>query len=112
MSDDEVSYVKKQKVVHYGSIEEKERQRLSAKSSSSSSAISSNLSKGPNINTSDQYLELEKEVISKEKQSVLEEFERRKKARQIAVSTDDIEVRAHLRQLNEAICETFQPFIY
>lgn len=35
---------------------------------------------------------------------MLEEFERRKKARQVNVSTDDSEVKKHLRQLNEPIC--------
>jgi U4/U6 small nuclear ribonucleoprotein PRP4 len=104
MSDDEINYVKKQKLVHFGSIEEKERQRIAAKVSSNSSTTPT---KGPNINISDEYLDIEKEVVTKEKQSVLEEFERRKKARQIAVSTDDIEVRAHLRQLNEPICKLF-----
>jgi U4/U6 small nuclear ribonucleoprotein PRP4 len=112
MSDDEINYVKKQKLVHFGSIEEKERQRIASKVSSNSSIIPNNQTKGPNINISDEYLDIEKEVITKEKQSVLEEFERRKKARQIAVSTDDIEVRAHLRQLNEPICISFSLTIF
>lgn len=41
---------------------------------------------------------------SKDKALLLEEFERRKKARQINVSTDDVEVKRNLRQLNEPIC--------
>lgn len=41
---------------------------------------------------------------SKDKAALLEEFERRKKARQINVSTDDAEVKRNLRQLNEPIC--------
>lgn len=41
---------------------------------------------------------------SKDKSALLEEFERRRKARLINVSTDDIEVKKNLRQLNEAIC--------
>lgn len=40
----------------------------------------------------------------KDKQALLEEFERKKKARQINVSTDDSEVKKRLRQLNEPIC--------
>lgn len=48
-------------------------------------------------------MELE-ESISKEKQALLEEFERRKKARSINVSTDDAEVKRNLRQLGEPIC--------
>lgn len=41
---------------------------------------------------------------SKDKTALLEEFERRRKARQINVSTDDAEVKKNLRQLNEPIC--------
>ena len=36
---------------------------------------------------------------------LLAEFERRRRARQIHVSTDDTEVKLNLRQLNEPICE-------
>ncbi|GIX99459.1 hypothetical protein CEXT_720831 [Caerostris extrusa] len=56
-----------------------------------------------NVNVSDEYMDLEEEV-NKEKQMLLEEFERRKKARQINVSTDDSEVKANLRQIEEPIC--------
>lgn len=38
------------------------------------------------------------------RQEKLEEYESRKKARQIQVSTDDLEVKAQLRQLGEPIC--------
>lgn len=48
-------------------------------------------------------MELE-DSISKDKQALLEEFERRKKARSINVSTDDAEVKRNLRQLGEPIC--------
>lgn len=41
---------------------------------------------------------------SKDKVALLEEFERRRKARQINVSTDDVEVKKDLRRLNEPIC--------
>lgn len=40
----------------------------------------------------------------KDRTALLEEFERKKKARQINVSTDDSEIKRSLRQLNEAIC--------
>lgn len=102
MSDDEITYVKKQKVVHYGSLEEKERQKLSSKSGGHSAGKSN---KSGNVNVSNEYLDIEDEAVNKERLLVLEEFERRKKARQIAVSTDDVEVRAHLRHLNEPICK-------
>lgn len=50
-----------------------------------------------------EYMELE-DAMSRDKQALLEEFERRKKARSINVSTDDAEVKRNLRQLSEPIC--------
>lgn len=44
------------------------------------------------------------DAISKDKQALLEEFERKKKARHVQVSTDDDEVKKNLRQLGQAIC--------
>lgn len=41
---------------------------------------------------------------AKDKVALLEEFERRRKARQINVSTDDVEVKKNLRHLNEPVC--------
>ena len=49
-------------------------------------------------------MELEDEVLPEDKQALLEEFERRKKASQINVSTDDSEVKKNLRLLGEPIC--------
>jgi U4/U6 small nuclear ribonucleoprotein PRP4 len=48
-------------------------------------------------------MELE-DAMSRDKQALLEEFERRRKARSINVSTDDAEVKRNLRQLGEPIC--------
>nr|CAD7435699.1 unnamed protein product [Timema monikensis] len=48
-------------------------------------------------------MELEEEM-NRDRQALLEEFERRKRARQINVSTDDGEVKKNLRQLGEPIC--------
>lgn len=42
--------------------------------------------------------------MSKDKQALLEEFERKKKARHVQVSTDDDEVKKNLRKLGQAIC--------
>ncbi len=47
---------------------------------------------------------IQKYCRSKDKIALLEEFERRRKARQINVSTDDVEVKKDLRRLNEPIC--------
>lgn len=41
---------------------------------------------------------------AKDKAALFEEFERKRRARLINVSTDDIEVKKNLRQLNEPIC--------
>nr|XP_050864017.1 U4/U6 small nuclear ribonucleoprotein Prp4 isoform X1 [Vespula vulgaris] len=112
MSDDEdLVYVKKQKIVHYGSLEEAERTRLAAaadcseeekEAANSNDALNVSSLVG-NIHISNEYMELEDEM-SKDRQALLEEFERRKKARQINVSTDDSEVKKNLRQLGEPIC--------
>ncbi len=49
-------------------------------------------------------MELEPEILPEDRQALLEEFERRKKAKQVNVSTDDAEVKRNLRQLGEPIC--------
>lgn len=36
---------------------------------------------------------------------LLEQFDLKRKSRQIAVSVDDVEVKSHLRDLNEPICK-------
>ncbi|GBN10445.1 U4/U6 small nuclear ribonucleoprotein Prp4 [Araneus ventricosus] len=116
MSDDEeISYVKRQKIIHFGSLEEQERQKLEQEKLKEEDSDSKESSEGEenepekeatasgSINVSEEYMDFEEEV-NKEKQMLLEEFERRKKARQINVSTDDSEVKAHLRQIGEPIC--------
>ncbi|XP_054707202.1 U4/U6 small nuclear ribonucleoprotein Prp4-like [Uloborus diversus] len=119
MSDDEdITYVKRQKIIHFGSLEEQERQKLIEKEKQQQKDEESDEAKegsdddiepeaetsaAGSVNISEEYMELEEE-INKEKQLLLEEFERRKKARQINVSTDDSEVKANLRQIGEPIC--------
>lgn len=49
-------------------------------------------------------MELEEGTLAEDRQALLEQFERRKKARQVNVSTDDTEVKRNLRQLGEPIC--------
>jgi U4/U6 small nuclear ribonucleoprotein PRP4 len=87
-------------VIHYGSLEEQERQKTATSEQDSTRAAMA----GGRINIADgETMEME-ETESEAKQELLEEFERRKKARQIHVSTDDGEVKAQLRQLGEPIC--------
>ncbi|XP_042910804.1 U4/U6 small nuclear ribonucleoprotein Prp4 [Parasteatoda tepidariorum] len=117
MSDDEeLSYVKRTKIIHFGSLEEQERQKLEKEQQKEDESDDSKdesdeddmgspkeATSSGNINVGDEYMELEEEM-NKEKQLLLEEFERRKKARQINVSTDDFEVKANLRQIGEPLC--------
>ncbi|XP_074655780.1 U4/U6 small nuclear ribonucleoprotein Prp4-like isoform X2 [Tubulanus polymorphus] len=102
MSDDEgIGYVKPDRVIHYGSLEERLRLQSAA---AGANAIKAGIAAG-NISIAGKAepMDLEAEV-SASKQELLDEFEKRKKARQLAVSTDDGEVKAYLRQLGEPIC--------
>ncbi|KAG7232722.1 hypothetical protein INR49_008184 [Caranx melampygus] len=107
MSDEEdmAPAVKKSRVF-YGSLEEKERERLSSEMASSTTAGSDAVKAGieaGNINiSSGETMEME-ERVSERQQEALAEFERRRRARQITVSTDDAEVKAGLRALGEPI---------
>lgn len=132
MSDDEddAIYVKKTNTIHYGSLEETLSERLENISDDSNDftelkreRVSVVSPVQTNIHTSNEYFDLEQEVYeqfyfnrhnthlttllnyrSKDKIALLEEFEKRRKARQINVSTDDVEVKKNLRHLNEPIC--------
>uniref|UniRef100_A0A4W6CLV3 U4/U6 small nuclear ribonucleoprotein Prp4 n=1 Tax=Lates calcarifer TaxID=8187 RepID=A0A4W6CLV3_LATCA len=107
MSDEEdmAPAVKKSRVF-YGSLEEKERERLSSEMLSGATTGSDGVKAGieaGNINiSSGETLEME-ERVSERQQEALAEFERRRRARQITVSTDDAEVKAGLRALGEPI---------
>ncbi|PIO35935.1 hypothetical protein AB205_0180220 [Aquarana catesbeiana] len=103
MSDDEgVPAVKKSRIF-YGSLAEKERERLhKGESSVGRTAVRAGIDAG-NINVGfGESFDIE-EHISERQAEVLAEFERRKRARQINVSTDDSEVKAGLRALGEPI---------
>ncbi|XP_066900825.1 U4/U6 small nuclear ribonucleoprotein Prp4 [Halyomorpha halys] len=116
MSDDEdLLYIKRQKTIHYGGLDELEKEKLAAASAvpQAPETTEENVEEEPekvvpkpevgNMHISDEYMDIEDE-ISKDKQALLDEFERRKKARHVNVSTDDNEVRQNLRQLGEPIC--------
>lgn len=101
MSDeDDVRYSNKKNVIHYGSLAEGEKKRLANAAAGNSSAPGTN----KNVNISNEYMNLEDRKVNSERQQMLEEFERKRKSRQITVSVDDVEVRAHLRHLNVPIC--------
>uniref|UniRef100_A0A8C8DAT6 Pre-mRNA processing factor 4 (PRP4)-like domain-containing protein n=1 Tax=Oncorhynchus tshawytscha TaxID=74940 RepID=A0A8C8DAT6_ONCTS len=103
MSDDEEAPLVKKTRIFYGSLEEKERERLGREASGSGKdSVKAGIEAG-NINiSSGESLELEERVTERQSE-VLADFERRKRARQITVSTDDAEVKACLRALREPI---------
>ncbi|XP_068190494.1 U4/U6 small nuclear ribonucleoprotein Prp4 [Antennarius striatus] len=107
MSDEEDSAppMKKSRVF-YGSLEEKERERLSSAMTSGvvfrSDALKAGIKAGHINISSGETLEIE-ERVSERQQEALAAFERRRRARQITVSTDDAEVKAGLRALGEPI---------
>ncbi|KAM6985557.1 U4/U6 small nuclear ribonucleoprotein Prp4 [Aplochiton taeniatus] len=103
MSDDDEAPLAKKSRIFYGSLEEKERERLGREASGSGKdAVKAGIAAG-NINiSSGDTMEME-ERVSERQQEVLADFERRKRARQITVSTDDSEVKACLRALGEPI---------
>lgn len=107
MSDDEeITYVNKPRTIHYGSLEDGEKTRLAALETAEDNTNDANPPAAPQnsqIHISNEYMDIE-DAMSKDKQALLEEFERRKKARSINVSTDDAEVKRNLRQLSEPIC--------
>uniref|UniRef100_A0A6Q2XE09 Pre-mRNA processing factor 4 (PRP4)-like domain-containing protein n=1 Tax=Esox lucius TaxID=8010 RepID=A0A6Q2XE09_ESOLU len=103
MSDEDEAPLVKKTRIFYGSLEEKERERLGREASGSGKdSVKAGIEAG-NINiSSGESLELE-ERVSERQSEVLAEFERRKRARQITVSTDAAEVKACLRALSEPI---------
>lgn len=105
MSDDDGRPTKRGRHVHYGSLEDS-MGRAGPEKPTGNPNITVTIS-GPNIHTSKQYYEITPDtgIQAVERQSQLEQFERRKKARSIPVSTDDVEVRAHLRNLNQPMCK-------
>ncbi|XP_017844144.1 U4/U6 small nuclear ribonucleoprotein Prp4 isoform X2 [Drosophila busckii] len=136
--DDDIQYVKRQRTLHYGSLEETERKRQNQSTPSSGTPAATTTTPTPTgqlediesdedyeesskkANSTkpaaptptaaalankidDDYFDLENEM-ERDKVALLEEFERKKRARQINVSTDDAEIKNNLRQLNEPIC--------
>ena len=100
--DDDVSYVRRSKVVHFGSLAEAtgvKRQHTGGGGDDDRPTTPDH-----NVETSHEYMPLETDPEQGEKDEILEEFERRKRARLINVSTDDAEIKKDLRDLGEPIC--------
>ncbi|KAH8322473.1 hypothetical protein KR074_000887 [Drosophila pseudoananassae] len=141
--DDDIQYIKRQRTLHYGSLEETERKRQNAAASATTTTntpasgttttIAGTGGQLEDIDSDEDYEESTKKTTSlkppappptaatlankidddyfdleaemeRDKVALLEEFERKKRARQINVSTDDAEIKSNLRQLNEPIC--------
>ena len=88
--EDSITYEANKKVVHYGSLEEKER----SKSGSPAPTSSVNINVG-----SGETIAIEDSLSSKTRDDLIQEFERKKRSRQVVVSTDDGEVKRNLRQV-------------
>ncbi|KAK7487244.1 hypothetical protein BaRGS_00021472 [Batillaria attramentaria] len=103
MSDEEEPVaVPSGKTVHYGSLEAAEKARQADQAAGKD--VIEEAKESGNINISDSgHFDLEA-AEAESQAEVLEQFEKRKRARQIQVSTDDSEVKATLRQLGEPIC--------
>ena len=93
--DDDIKYVKRNKVVHYGSLANSEQLGNSQKNAS-----------GSNVQVSTDFMPLSKDENPEleDRTEILEDFERKKRARLIHVSTDDNAVKQDLRHLGEPIC--------
>ncbi|XP_071801847.1 U4/U6 small nuclear ribonucleoprotein Prp4-like [Asterias amurensis] len=97
MSDDEAPPVFKRQKIHYGTLEDRLREETS-KGSFQAGTEAGNIS----VSAGDTF-DLE-DHVSEQRLELLAEFERRKKLRQITVSTDDAVVKAQLRQRGAPIC--------
>lgn len=109
MSDDEERTFRKRKnILHYGSLAEVDKKRKAEGVTVVAAPSLAGTSRSGNINVSTEFMELEsvtRKAPLTNRDLMLEEFERKRKSRQITVSVDDVEVRAHLRHLNEPMCK-------
>ena len=97
--DDDLSYVKRQKMSTFGSLP-----AAAGTATRDTAGDSDDDDDGANIQRGTEYHPLSLESQKGEKDEMIEEFERRKRARMINVSTDDAEIKKDLRQLGEPIC--------
>jgi len=92
---------KNNKRIYYGSLEDVERARIEAGINVGVEEKGKTLDE---LEEDDNYEYVESAKMAKaEQQAILDEFERKKKARNIAVPTDDKKVRLRLRELGEPI---------
>ena len=110
--EDDIRHVRRQNVIHYGSLADNASggvKRKAAKDDDDDDGApdvdEDGVSSG-NVQRSTEYMALESasDLAGLGKEEMLQEFERRKRARLINVSTDDAEVKKNLRDLGEPIC--------
>ncbi|KAJ8656388.1 hypothetical protein O0I10_007956 [Lichtheimia ornata] len=103
--DNDLSKLKAKPRVHFGSLEETDvvkRPRIEEPTSSTLAAGGIDLEALADLTDAD--LSASSQRARQADQEVLQEFERRKRAREIAVPTDDKRVRQRLRELGEPQC--------
>ena len=94
--DDSVAYEANKKVLHYGSLEEKERSKSGSPAPSSPASANVNVGSG-------ETMAMEESASLKTRNELIEEFERKKRSRHVVVSTDDGEVKKNLRQVSDLL---------
>ncbi len=106
--DDDFMHVQRSQQATFGSLAEQmgsAARKRPAEDDEDDGEGEGNVGYNPNVHKGTEYLELEGlEAEKGEKDVMIEEFERRKRARMINVTTDDAEVKKDLRQLGEPIC--------
>ena len=108
--DDDVQHVRRQSVIHYGSLADNAsggvKRKAAKDDDGSGDDDGADVEESGNVQRSTEYMALEsaQDLAGLGKEEMLQEFERRKRARLINVSTDDAEVKKNLRDLGEPIC--------
>ena len=108
--DDDVQHVRRQSVIHYGSLADNASGGVKRKAAKDDDGggddDGADVEESGNVQRSTEYMALEsaQDMAGLGKEEMLQEFERRKRARLINVSTDDAEVKKNLRDLGEPIC--------
>ena len=120
MGDDDLQYVKKKKLIHFGTLEDIPLKNDSPAPDNENIQVyhplptvvphpSPHPSPHPHLHPhpqkSSEYIAMEKtDQLGQDKVAMLEEFERKKRVKAINISTSDVEVKGDLRQLGEPIC--------
>ena len=103
--DDDLNYVRRNQIVHHGSLANSLQLGGGAKPRNNDDDTEPPGEEEGNVERSTEFLPMEDHQNPlDDRTEVLEEMERKKRARLINVSTDDTEVKKDLRHLGEPIC--------